>query len=178
MPILTCIFFTFYWLTLTFEIHFVKFHPVVASCFTLQRQKKVCTPGDEAIMKIHEKLFSGIPFNYTIFIISPKLQRIWSWNFGFAIRKIRAFIWYQKNILLPVEPWGMRMWSAQGPLNVNTIFEVFGQFTIRCIRYFSKRCWQLWDRAQKVLIFGSRCSIPLTECTTSLIYLSMRFDQW
>ena len=29
----------------------------------LQRQKKVCTPGDKAIMKIHKKLFSGIPFN-------------------------------------------------------------------------------------------------------------------
>ena len=35
-------------------------------------------PGDEAIMKIHKKLFSGIPFNFTLFVISPKLQRIWS----------------------------------------------------------------------------------------------------
>ena len=47
-------------------------------------------------MKIHKKLFSGIPINFTLFVISPKLQRIWSWNFGFAIRKIWAFIWYQK----------------------------------------------------------------------------------
>ena len=46
--------------------------------FTLQRQKKVCTPGDEAIMKIHKKLFSGIPINFTFVVISPKLQRIWS----------------------------------------------------------------------------------------------------
>ena len=37
--------------------------------FTLQRQKKVCTPGDEAIMKIHKKLFSGITFNFTFFVI-------------------------------------------------------------------------------------------------------------
>ena len=43
--------------------------------FILQRQKKVCTPGDEAVMKIH-KLFSGIPFNFTLFVISPKLQKI------------------------------------------------------------------------------------------------------
>ena len=28
--------------------------------FTLQRQKEVCTPGDEAVMKIHKKLLSGI----------------------------------------------------------------------------------------------------------------------
>ena len=25
-------------------------------------------------MKIHKKLFSGIPFNFTLFVISPKLQ--------------------------------------------------------------------------------------------------------
>ena len=64
--------------------------------FTLQRQKKVCTPGDEAIMKIHKKLFSGIPINFTFFVISSKLQRIWSWNFGFATRNIWAFISYEK----------------------------------------------------------------------------------
>ena len=97
MPILTCIFFTFNWLTLTSEMHFVKFHPEVASC--LLSRDKVCTPGDEAIIKIH-KLFSGIAFNFTLFVISPKLQRIWSWNFGIAIRKIWAFIWYQKIYLL------------------------------------------------------------------------------
>ena len=26
-------------------------------------------------MKIHKILFSGIPFNFTLFVISPKLQR-------------------------------------------------------------------------------------------------------
>ena len=39
MPILTCIFFTSNWLTLTSEMHFVKFHPEVASCF-LSRGKR------------------------------------------------------------------------------------------------------------------------------------------
>ena len=34
--------------------------------------------------------------NFTFFVISPKLQRIWSGNFGFATKKIWAFIWYQK----------------------------------------------------------------------------------
>ena len=33
-------------------------------------------PGDEAVMKIRKKLFSGVPFNSTLFVISPKLQRI------------------------------------------------------------------------------------------------------
>ena len=43
MPILTCIFSTFNWLTLTSEMHFVKFHPVVASCL-LSRGKRKCAP--------------------------------------------------------------------------------------------------------------------------------------
>ena len=65
-----------YILTLTYEMHFVKFHPEVASNFIFQRQKKVCSPRDEAIMKIHKKLFSGIPMIFTLFVISPKLQGI------------------------------------------------------------------------------------------------------
>ena len=43
MPILTCIFFTFNWLILTSEMHFVKFHPVVAS-FLLSRSKRKYAP--------------------------------------------------------------------------------------------------------------------------------------
>ena len=96
MPILTCIFFTFNWLTLTSEMHFVRFYPEVASCLLSRGKRKYMHPWGEAIMKIHKKLFSGIPFNFTLFVISPKLQRIWSWNFRYAIRKIRAFIWNQK----------------------------------------------------------------------------------
>ena len=97
--ILTCIFFTFNWLTLTSEIHFVNFHPVIASCITLQRQKKVCTPGDEAIMKIH-KLFSGIPFllylkNYKEF--EPEILDLQS-------EKWWAFIWYQKIYYFRLSP--------------------------------------------------------------------------
>ena len=85
---------------------FCEVSPWGSFLFTLQRQKKVCTPGGEAIMKIHKKLFSGIPFNFTLFVISPKLQRIWSWNFGFAIRKIWAFIWYQKIYHFRLSPGG------------------------------------------------------------------------
>ena len=47
-------------------------------------------------MKTHKKLFSGTPINFTFFVISPKLQIIWSWNVGFATRKMWTFIWYQK----------------------------------------------------------------------------------
>ena len=43
MPILKWIFFTFTWLTLTSEMHFVKFHPEVASCL-LSGGKRKCAP--------------------------------------------------------------------------------------------------------------------------------------
>ena len=83
---------------------FCEVSPCGSFLFSRKRQKKVCTPGDEAVMKIHKKLFSGIPINFTIFGISPKLQRIWSWNFGFEIRKIWAFIWYQKIYYFRLSP--------------------------------------------------------------------------
>ena len=87
MLILTCIFFTFNWLTLTSEMHFVKFHPN---------------------MKIRQKLFSGIPINFTFL---SYLQNY---------KEFKAKILYLQpekyglsfDVLLPVEPWGMRMWSA------------------------------------------------------------------
>ena len=85
---------------------FCEVSPSGSFLSTLQRQKKVCTPGDEAIMKIHKKLFSGIPINCTFLVISSKPQRIWSWNFGFATRKIWAFIWYQKMYYFRLSPGG------------------------------------------------------------------------
>ena len=74
MPILTCIFFTFNLIDLDLWNAFCEVSPWGSFLFTLQRQKKVCTPGDEADMKIHKKLFSGIPINFTFFVISPKLK--------------------------------------------------------------------------------------------------------
>ena len=47
--------FTFNWLTLTSDA-FCQVSPWGSFLFTLQRQNKVCTPGDEAIMKIHKKI--------------------------------------------------------------------------------------------------------------------------
>ena len=43
MPILTCTFFTFNWLTLASEMNFMKFHPEVASCL-LSRGKRKYVP--------------------------------------------------------------------------------------------------------------------------------------
>ena len=104
MPILTCIIFTFNWLNLTYEMHFVKLHPQVASCVLFRR--KLAPPGDKAIMKIHKKYFLVYQLTSHFFVISPKLQRIWSWNFGSATRKIWVFMWYQKMYYFRLSPGG------------------------------------------------------------------------
>ena len=57
--------FQFYLIDLDLWNAFYEVSPWGSFLFTLHRQKKVCTPGDEAVMKIHKKLFSGIPINFT-----------------------------------------------------------------------------------------------------------------
>ena len=80
-------------------MHFVKFDLEVASCLLSRGKKKVCTPGDEAIMKIRKKLFSGIPFNFTFLLylqnyeeFEAEILDLQSENYGLS-----------KNILLLVE---------------------------------------------------------------------------
>ena len=166
MPILTCIYFTFNWVNLTSEMHFVKFHPEVASSllsevkesmhpwgwgyyentwiifwYTIRAVDKLTVPGGQSknissTLPHFPKYFAYfssicleffphfgppggrlahpgrpwlchcIPFYFTLFVIFPKLLRIWSWNFGFAIRKIWGFIWYQKIYYFRLIPGG------------------------------------------------------------------------
>ena len=51
MPILTCIFFNFNWFTLTSEMHFVKFHPEVASCLLSRGKRKYAPLGMRLLWK-------------------------------------------------------------------------------------------------------------------------------
>ena len=51
MPILTCIFFSFNWLTLTSEMHFVKFHPEVGSCLLSRGKWKYAPLGMRLLWK-------------------------------------------------------------------------------------------------------------------------------
>ena len=51
MPISTCIFFTFNWLTLTSKMHFVKFHPEVASCLLSRGKRKYAPLGMRLLWK-------------------------------------------------------------------------------------------------------------------------------
>ena len=51
MPILTCIFFTFNWLTLTSEMYFVRFYPEVASCLLSWGKRKYAPLGMRLLWK-------------------------------------------------------------------------------------------------------------------------------
>ena len=57
MPILTSIFFTFNWLTLTSEMHFVKFHPEVASCLLSKSKRKNAPLGMRLLWKYIRNYF-------------------------------------------------------------------------------------------------------------------------
>ena len=57
MLILTCIFFTFNWLTLTSEMHFVKFHHEVASCLLSRGKRKYAPLGMRLLWKYIRNFF-------------------------------------------------------------------------------------------------------------------------
>ena len=57
MPILTCVFFTFNWLTLTSEMHFVKFHPAEASCLLSRGKRKYAPLGMRLLWKYIRNYF-------------------------------------------------------------------------------------------------------------------------
>ena len=57
MPILTCIFFTFNSLTLTYEMHFVKFRPEVAFCLLSRGKRKYAPLGMRLLWKYIRNYF-------------------------------------------------------------------------------------------------------------------------
>ena len=57
MPILTCIYFTFNSLTLTSEMHFVKFHPEVTPCLLSRGKRKYAPLGMRLLWKYIRNYF-------------------------------------------------------------------------------------------------------------------------
>ena len=57
VPILTCTFFIFNWLTLTSEMHFVKFHAEVASCLLSRGKRKYAPLGMRPLWKYIRNYF-------------------------------------------------------------------------------------------------------------------------
>ena len=111
VPILTCILFTFNWLTLTSEMHFVQFHPEVASCLLSRGKRKYASLGMRLLWKYIRNYFLVYHIIHTSCYISKTTKNL-KLKFWICNKKNMSFHLISKNILLPVEPLGMRMWSA------------------------------------------------------------------
>ena len=111
MPILTCKFFTNNWLTLISEMHFVKFHPEVASCLLSRGKRKYAPLGMRLIWKYIRNYFLVYQLisHFLSYLQTTKNLKL---NFWICNQKNMGFLLISKNVLLKVEPWGMRMWSA------------------------------------------------------------------
>ena len=103
MPILTCNFFTFNWLTLTSEMHFVKFHPEVASCLLSRGKWKYVPLGMRLLWKYIRNYFLAYYLISHFFYISKTTKnlklKLWICNW-----KYMGFHLISKNILLRLSP--------------------------------------------------------------------------
>ena len=103
--------FTFNWLTLTYEMHFVKFHPKVAS-FILSRGKRKYAPlGMRILWKYIRNYFLVYQLTPHFFSYLQNYKEFEAEILDLQLEKYELSF-DTKNVLLPVEPWGMRMWSA------------------------------------------------------------------
>ena len=172
MPILTCIYFTFNWLNLTSEMHFVKFHPEVASSLLSRGKRKYAPLGMRLLWKYinyflvyhqdcrqtHSPGWAKVRTFPQLFLIFLNILLIFpqfALNFflilvlrvgdsptregpGYATvyilfhtfcyisittKNLKLKFWIcneenmgfhliSKNILLVVDPWGLRMWCC------------------------------------------------------------------
>ena len=105
VPILTYVFFTLNWLTLTPKTQFVQFYLKVPSYFlSSDKAAKVCDTGDEAVMKLQNKIKIGISKISTLFFCYNLYSKLEAEILG-IIRKIWASF-DTKKVLLPVERCG------------------------------------------------------------------------
>ena len=111
MPILTCIFFTFNWFTLTSEMHFVKFHPEVASCLLSRGKRKYAPLGMRLIWKYIRNYFLEYQL-ISHFLSYLQTTKNLKQKFWICHQKNMGFHLISKNVLLTVESRGMRMWLA------------------------------------------------------------------
>ena len=103
MPILKCIFFTLNWLTLTSEMHFVKFHSKVASCF---QAKESMHPWGWGYYENTKEIIFWYTNKLYIFCHISKTTRNLKLKFWICNKKNMGFHLISKNVLLLLEPGG------------------------------------------------------------------------
>ena len=102
-------------MTLTSKMHFVKFHLQVASCLPSRGQRKYAPLGMRLLWKYirNHFLVYHLILHFVFISKTTKDLRLKFWIYN---KKNMGFHLTSKNPLLPVEAWGMRMWSAYTPL--------------------------------------------------------------
>ena len=80
----------------------LKIVPLDSQCISNATSAPRCRPR---LLFLYLYSINGAS-SFVRFLLYPELQRIWSWNFGFAIRKIWAFIWYFKKYYFRLSPGG------------------------------------------------------------------------
>ena len=102
VPILGCLFFTFNWLTLTSEMHFVKFHPEVASCLLSRSERKYVPLGMRLLWKYIRNYFLVYHLishfllylqNYKEFEVEILDLQIEKYGLSFDIKKYTTSSW-------------------------------------------------------------------------------------
>ena len=107
VPILTCIFFIFNWLTLTSEMHFVTFFPEVASCL-LSRDKRKYAPLVMRLLWKYINYFLVHQLTSHILLYLQNCKEFEAEILDLKLEKYGLSFDIKKKILhvLPVEPWG------------------------------------------------------------------------
>ena len=156
--------FTFNWLTLTSEMHFVKFHPGVASCLLSRGKRKYAPLGMRLLWKyINYLLVHHLTSHFCYISKLQKLQRIWSWNFGFANKKRWAFIWYQKIYYFRLRTGGwecdrhksFNMGKTHSCLPIHIVYRPYILYTLHC--YLEFLSVQNKEVLQNMLCEGAIC---------------------
>ena len=99
------------WLTLTSKMHFVKFHPQVASCFLSRLKRKYAPLGMRLLWKYTRNYFLVYHLTLHFVLYLRKYKEVEAEILDLQTEKY-GLSFDIKNVLLPVEPCGMRMWSA------------------------------------------------------------------
>ena len=114
MPILTCICFPFNWLTLTSEMHFVKFHPEVTSCLLSRGKRKYAPLGMRLLWKYIRNYFLVYHLISHFLLYLQNYKEFEAEILDLQSEKYGLSFDIKKKNPTSGEPWGMRMWSAYG----------------------------------------------------------------
>ena len=127
MPILTCIFFTFNWLTLTSEMHFVKFHPEVASCLLSRGKRKYAPLGMRLLWKyINNFLVYHLTSHFLLYLQNYKKCEAEMWICKKKKKKKKKMGFYSIFKMCTTVGWALGDENVFGIRSFKVVKQLFG----------------------------------------------------